>query len=193
MRTIYSKTALITFLFLMLSFPDAMLYSQLQQEWVRWYNGSSNMDDTADAIVCDTAGNIYAAGNVIVTGESGNISSGYDIATVKYGIPTGIPNSNQKTIFEFYLHQNYPNPFNPVTKIKFDVPGESGLSGEGTHEVKLTIYDVNGRESVTLISRRLQPGTYEVEWNAIDFPSGIYFSKLTYGNFSETRRMVLVK
>jgi hypothetical protein len=91
----------------------------------------------------------------------------------------------------FVLSQNYPNPFNPSTKIKFQIPlnkgGERGLS------VRLIVYDILGREVVTLVNEQLKPGTYEVEWDATDYPSGMYFYRLFTGNYNETKRMVLIK
>ncbi len=91
----------------------------------------------------------------------------------------------------FKLDQNYPNPFNPTTKIKFDIPLSRGVSeGQG---VLLTIYDVLGREVAILVNEQLQPGTYEVEWNAANYSSGIYFYKITSGDFIETKKMILLK
>ncbi len=91
----------------------------------------------------------------------------------------------------FLLHQNYPNPFNPVTKIKFDIPlnkgGDQGLS------VKLIIYDVLGKEVATLLNEQLQPGSYSVDWDASNYPSGVYFYKLEVGDFVQTKKMVLIK
>jgi hypothetical protein len=100
-------------------------------------------------------------------------------------------NSISKT---FSLSQNYPNPFNPSTKIKFSIPPspskmERGLGGE----VKLIIYDLLGCEVATLVNESLKPGTYEVEWDASAFSSGVYFYKLTSGNYSNTKKLVLLK
>ena len=64
--------------------------------------------------------------------------------------------------------------------------------GEGTG-VRLVIYSTLGTEITTLVNEQLSPGTYEVEWSASDFASGVYFYKLTAGEFTETKRMVLVK
>ncbi len=94
----------------------------------------------------------------------------------------------------FGLSQNYPNPFNPATKIKFQVARTplTPLSARGEN-VRLVVYDILGREVTTLVNQQLQPGTYEVEWYATQFPSGIYFYKLTTSKFSDTKRMILVK
>jgi photosystem II stability/assembly factor-like uncharacterized protein len=95
-------------------------------------------------------------------------------------------NGNQNTVSDQYaLHQNYPNPFNPMTKLKFQ------MSNKGF--VKLTIFDMLGKEIVTLVNEDLNEGTYNFEWNASNYPSGIYFYKLEAGEFSQSRKMVLIK
>ncbi len=89
----------------------------------------------------------------------------------------------------FSLSQNYPNPFNPVTKIKFSIPPSKGAKGM----TRLIIYDMLGREIATLLNEGLQPGTYEVEWDGSNFSSGVYFYKLITAEYSETKKMVLIK
>jgi hypothetical protein len=91
----------------------------------------------------------------------------------------------------FQLYQNYPNPFNPTTKLSFSIPPYQGGQGDGL--VILKIYDVLGKEIATLVNEQLNPGTYEVEWNAADYPSGIYFYTLTTNEFNQSKRMVLIK
>lgn len=95
----------------------------------------------------------------------------------------------------FALYQNYPNPFNPKTKIKFSIPPNEGGKGDGSSEdlVSLKIFNVLGREIATLVKDKLNPGTYEVIWNANDYPSGVYFYELIAGDFEQTRKMVLLK
>jgi len=87
----------------------------------------------------------------------------------------------------FKLYDSYPNPFNPTTKIKFDI------SDNSRSDVTLTVYDTNGKEVAKLLNGNLQPGTYEVEWNASDFASGTYYAKLKAHNFIDTKVMMLVK
>lgn len=91
---------------------------------------------------------------------------------------------------EFVLHQNYPNPFNPSTTIKFTIP--LGVKRE-TSNVKLIVYDILGREIITLLNKPMQPGEYETEFDASDLPSGVYVYKLSTGNILETRKMLLLK
>lgn len=94
---------------------------------------------------------------------------------------------------KFSLSQNYPNPFNPSTKIKFSIPSLPLTKGAGGMDVHLKIFDLTGREIATLVNEKLSPGTYEAEWNATNFASGIYFYKLETESFSQTKRMVLIK
>ncbi len=88
---------------------------------------------------------------------------------------------------EFNLYANYPNPFNPVTTIRFDVGQNSG------DNTLLRIYDITGRSVATLINGQLQIGTYEIQWDARGFASGIYFSELISGTKRHTQKMVLLK
>lgn len=90
---------------------------------------------------------------------------------------------------DFVLFQNYPNPFNPVTNIKFSIPyagAEHALS-------VLKVYDILGREVSTLINENKSTGTFEIKFNASHLPSGVYFYRLTVGNYSQTKSMVLMK
>jgi hypothetical protein len=86
---------------------------------------------------------------------------------------------------EYHLGQNYPNPFTPTTTIKFAIP-QSGF-------VSLKLYDLLGREIRTLISEPRNPGTYTVSVDAGDLASGVYFYRMQAGDFSATRKMVLVR
>jgi hypothetical protein len=85
----------------------------------------------------------------------------------------------------FRLEQNYPNPFNPVTEILFDIPEETF--------VKLTVMNLIGQEVELLSNSKLSAGRYSADWDASDYPSGIYFYRLEAGSFSQTKKMILVK
>ncbi len=93
---------------------------------------------------------------------------------------------------DFSLSQNYPNPFNPNTKIKFDTPPPPSPKGR-EQWVRLIIYDILGREIAVLVNEGLKPGTYEIEWDASNYPSGVYFYKLVTDDFTETKKMVFIK
>ncbi|MCE1166277.1 MAG: T9SS type A sorting domain-containing protein [Bacteroidetes bacterium] len=85
----------------------------------------------------------------------------------------------------FSLSQNYPNPFNPTTKIKFDIPTFSN--------VRINIYDITGREIYNLVNETLTPGSYQTSFDGLELNSGIYFYKLITKNFTETKKMLLLK
>ena len=85
----------------------------------------------------------------------------------------------------YKLYTNFPNPFNPQTKIKFDIPKAS--------TVKIVVYDVMGREVQTLVNESLKPGTYEASFDGSQLTSGVYFYKISAGDFSETKKMLIVK
>jgi hypothetical protein len=85
----------------------------------------------------------------------------------------------------FELLQNYPNPFNPSTRIRFNIHKNS--------LVKLGIFNIQGREVYTAVNQTLNAGEYEVDWNAANLSSGIYFYRIDAGNYSMTRKMILVK
>ncbi|MCI0715417.1 MAG: exo-alpha-sialidase [Chlorobi bacterium] len=110
------------------------------------------------------------------------------------GNPIGLINIGTEIPSHFSLHQNYPNPFNPVTKIRFAIPNV----GTVPRTVRLIIYDMLGGEVTTLINEELNPGTYEVDWDASNYPSGVYYYQLTVNSeqltqYADTKKMVLIK
>jgi carboxypeptidase T len=107
-----------------------------------------------------------------------------DIGIFIYTIPTDIP-EDIKPAYEFSLGQNYPNPFNPATAIKYSIP-EDGF-------VKLSVYNLLGEEVTTLVNNLQQAGRYEVEFDASNLSSGIYIYKISAGNYSESKKMVLLR
>jgi len=90
------------------------------------------------------------------------------------------------------LYQNYPNPFNPVTVIEYAVGGNRGQE-LGTSDVRLVVCDILGRDVAVLVNERKVPGSYEVKFDASGLPSGVYFYRLTAGDFAQTRKLLLVK
>jgi PKD repeat protein len=100
--------------------------------------------------------------------------------------PQGITNTGEIP-GKFLLYQNYPNPFNPLTKISFDIPVE-------THSnASLRVFDILGREVAILINEQLKPGSYEVEFDGSNLASGTYFYKMVSDNFTEVKKMMLLK
>ncbi|MBL1213468.1 MAG: T9SS type A sorting domain-containing protein [Ignavibacteriae bacterium] len=114
-----------------------------------------------------------------------------------FDVPTSVEIEDSENLpTEFYLSQNYPNPFNPSTKIKFTTPPQpSPYQGEGVRVgfVTLKIYDILGNEVATLVNEQKSPGSYEVEWNADSYSSGVYFYSLQAGDVKINKKMLLLK
>ena len=113
--------------------------------------------------------------------DSSAIPSNYWLYTT--GLNSGKKQTNIPQIFR--LFQNYPNPFNPSTMIKYDLPKEG--------YVDLKIYNTLGKEVRTLVSEYENAGTYNITFNASDLPSGIYFYRLSSGNFAQVKKLLLLK
>ncbi len=149
--------------------------------------------------LCNNAVDFYSV--KFINSFTGYISGewGAILMTTNGGV-TFIQPTSTEIPKSFSLFQNYPNPFNPSTKIRFEIPLLRGVS-EGqlvTHWREgvlssIIIYNSLGQKIATLVNQQLSPGTYEVEWNAANYPSGLYFYKLTSGDYSETKKMILVK
>ncbi|MEJ2105042.1 MAG: DUF4397 domain-containing protein [Ignavibacteriaceae bacterium] len=94
-------------------------------------------------------------------------------------------NEEISVVNDFSLEQNYPNPFNPSTSIKFSVPS--------SEFVTLKVYDILGKEVATLVNEQKAPGNYEVRFDAGNLASGVYIYSLKAGNFTQTRKLMLMK
>lgn len=102
------------------------------------------------------------------------------------GVRTGVEKNNSLQLpFKFALEQNFPNPFNPTTVISYQL--------SVMRKVNLKVYDILGREVITLVDETKSPGSYVTVWNAANMPSGIYFCRLTAGGFTQVRKLVLIK
>ena len=99
--------------------------------------------------------------------------------------PTSVEQTDPAVPERFGLSQNYPNPFNPTTTLEFRLPKSSQTS--------LKIYNALGQEVATLVDDQLSPGTFKAEWDANGMASGMYFSRLIAGQYTETRKLMLVK
>jgi hypothetical protein len=130
----------------------------------------------------------YTSWNCWMKISNVNDSTIYDISDTTFEIDMlpGVDDSTDTIIpYKFTLFQNYPNPFNPSTKIKYEIPERSFVS--------INVYDLLGDEIATLVNEEKPAGTYEVEFDGTGLPSGIYFYKLSGDNFSDTRKMLLLK
>jgi len=123
---------------------------------------------------------ILISGNFIYAGTEGQSIWRRSLIDI-----TDIKNINSSLPEKYSLLQNYPNPFNPSTNIRYQITNNKF--------VKITVYDLLGKEIETLVNEKQSPGTYEVTFDGSNYPSGVYFYKLSSGDFSETKKMVLIK
>jgi photosystem II stability/assembly factor-like uncharacterized protein len=114
-------------------------------------------------------------------------AGGYDglIFKTTNGGSVFVGNISTQVPAAYSLSQNYPNPFNPSTNIKFEIPNSS--------DVKIAVYDLSGKEIETIVNEHLQAGTYQAVWDASKYSSGVYFYRIITPNFSDSRKMILVK
>ncbi|MCB9258826.1 MAG: T9SS type A sorting domain-containing protein [Ignavibacteriales bacterium] len=133
-------------------------------------------------------------------------------------IPVSVnQNKNENIPSIFVLEQNYPNPFNPTTTIKYQIPNQVRddnssviARSEATRQsneitsgnsfprndnvnVRLTVYDILGREITTLVNQKQKPGIYEINFDASKYSSGVYYYQLKVGQFIQTKKMILLK
>ena len=146
------------------------------ESWSTINTGLIYEDKSVDALV--------ASGDYIFAATNFSGSVWRRLLSEIFASVTSVENSNNVPS-KFILEQNYPNPFNPSTKIKYSVPQSSNAV--------LKIYDVLGKEVATLINEEKPAGNYEVEFDASNLSSGIYFYQLKAGSFIETKKMNLMK
>ncbi|RPI14603.1 MAG: T9SS C-terminal target domain-containing protein [Ignavibacteriae bacterium] len=127
---------------------------------------------------------VTASGKKVHARTFGNGGEVYNMYIDTNDAPVGVINNNNIP-YEYNLNQNYPNPFNPKTIINYQLAA-------GNY-VRLIIYDVMGRETAVLVNQKQNAGTYEIEWDASNYPSGVYFYKLEAGDFVMSKKMVLIK
>lgn len=101
--------------------------------------------------------------------------------------PVGIQKEGNIIPDEYKLHQNYPNPFNPKTNIKYQ------MANNLLRKVTLKVYDILGKEIAILVNEKQSPGIYNVTFDASKLPSGMYFYKIETVDFSDTKKMILIK
>ncbi len=123
--------------------------------------------------------------NIYVASSTSGIFKRHYLITNTKGENTALPH-------KLILHQNYPNPFNNYTIIKFSIPFKNSYSNN-LYNVTLKVYDLLGKELLTTLNTKLTSGNYSIRLDALDFNSGIYFYKLTVDEFSEIRKMILIK
>lgn len=132
---------------------------------------------TGDSIRCAWRGWAYNGYDSAQTGNS------FIVTLKRTGV--GINLISSIVPEKFNLENNYPNPFNPSTIIKFDV--------SKLQDIKISIYDLLGRQVETLVNEKLQPGKYQISFNGVNYSSGIYYYKMETQNFVQTKKMLLLK
>lgn len=143
-----------------------------------------------DTTVTFSVGNVQPLSTYVLTGE---VSSGFDttassnsIILFTSSLSTDVAEMSAEVIKSYTLYQNYPNPFNPQTTISYSLL-RTGI-------VTLKVYDVSGREVVTLLNKqRTAAGNHEVSFDAASLPSGVYLYRLEIGNFSDTKKTLVLK
>ena len=149
--------------------------------WAENYLNILFFNHYAKRILVDSTNSVYVGGT-----SYGPESGSNDIVLIKYSQITNVPNSLNEIPWEIKLYQNYPNPFNPVTNIEYQLP----MSGE----IKVSIFDLLGRIVATLVNERQNQGSYNIQWDASDFSSGMYFYNLEInGNIFDTKKLILIK
>jgi photosystem II stability/assembly factor-like uncharacterized protein len=113
--------------------------------------------------------------------DGGTSSSVFVVSTE----PLAVDDNNNIIPTEYSLEQNFPNPFNPSTTIQFSIPEQSFVT--------LEIFNALGEKITTLVSKEFNAGNHKYEWNPETQPGGIYFYKLQAGNFTVTKKMILIK
>jgi hypothetical protein len=149
-----------------------MITTNLGQSWAIMGNGLPSNVPVHDLT-------IHAPSAKMVAWTHGRSTFSIEIAAIQ-----NISSQNNRAN-GYKLFQNYPNPFNPATNIKFGIP-ENGV-------VIIKVYDVLGKEIAALVNEKLKAGTYEIKFSNDRLPSGVYFYRLVTDNFSETRKMILMK
>jgi hypothetical protein len=150
------------------------------ERWVYRHDGSGSGFDLAYSVVEGSDGNLYAAGSSVGDGTED------DFTVVSLSPDVGVVEGlNRPSLHDFRLSQNHPNPFRRSTTISYSLLAAT--------EVTLSIYDITGRLVETLVNETQQSGIHQVRWNRKTNSSGVYFYRLSVGEFVETRKMVVVE
>jgi hypothetical protein len=144
---------------------------------------SSNGGDTWEIMTSGTTNTLY-----VVEATAKSVWAGGNAGTIlkRSDEPVGLTSDVQGKIpNQFSLRQNYPNPFNPATTIKYEIAKESNIT--------MKVYDVIGNEVATLVNETKPAGTYQVIFDASSLSNGVYLYKIQAGNFTATKKLILMK
>lgn len=163
---------------------NLLIFKTSRTDSIPWFAANSS----GSFFWCSTSNDgttVFGSGKAVHARSFGSGGIAYNIFVDTAENPTGIQNLNNTIPKSYSLLQNYPNPFNPSTQINYNIPVRSN--------VKLTVYDIMGREVQTLVNSMQEPGKYTVVFNADNLASGMYFYKIEAGSFTETKKMTLIK
>jgi hypothetical protein len=148
--------------------------------WFRWTNGMPSYANVSALAFIDSSsanGRFYVVTSTIGRGIYMREASGDD--------PTALDPNYSGIPSKFELNQNYPNPFNPATTISYDVPRASN--------VKISVYDIQGKEVQVLVNENKAAGSYRIHWDGTKYSSGVYFYRIEAGDFTDTKKMMMIK
>ena len=160
-------------------------------------NSETNVNIKVNANDVDST---YGEGVVILNSNDPNYSSIDIPVIVKIETATGLEKIDDNLPIEFALNQNYPNPFNPTTTINYSIPAVDAnfasainIGNENTRSVQLKVYNILGKEIATLVNKEQTAGNYSVIFNAKNLPSGIYIYTIQAGEFTSSKKLILLK
>jgi hypothetical protein len=168
-------------------------------EWVNYlrktyaYNTDANLISfwnyrwSGDSWTLSDIPSKYGPASIGVSDGAGNTYTytGYNFTLTRRLIETGIAFDGRNLPVTYSLSQNYPNPFNPSTTIKYELPHSA--------MVRLSVFDMLGREASVLVNERKDAGVYEVKFEAAGLSSGVYFYRLQAGDLVQSKKLVIVK
>jgi hypothetical protein len=153
-------------------YEDRYIYCSSNQG-VSWFQLGSGLENKNVSVLTRNAtGSLYCG--TLNHGIFKGLESLISVSPISSTIPR-----------QYKLYNNYPNPFNPQTRIRFDVPEESFIN--------INIYNSVGQLVDVLVQQNYKPGQYEIEWNAENYASGIYFCNFRAKNYNQTNKLILIK
>jgi hypothetical protein len=159
---------------------------------LRLYDESRNIIEETTPVSLDKIFAMDAPNEILYLGEPHTDDYEGDVRideitllTVDPGVDADDDNSNPNIPEDFFVSQNYPNPFNPITRIKFGLPR--------TSDINLTIYNIAGQKTATLVEGLYGPGIHTIDWDASAYASGVYIYSFKVEKFTTTRKLILLK
>ncbi|MBK8551010.1 MAG: T9SS type A sorting domain-containing protein [Ignavibacteria bacterium] len=150
---------------------------QTSNEWIKVGNVTGKGTSTVGHSYTFTDKNL-SSGNYNYRLKQIDFNGNFEYFNLSNEVNVGVPAN-------FELSQNYPNPFNPTTKIKYQLPNDGS--------VNISVFDNAGKEVATLVNEFKSAGYYAINFNAASLSSGVYFYKISSGNFSSVKKMMLLK